>query len=150
MEIKTQAPVKVMYKSLKTTLSNLKQDVGQVPEDLYAEAAKLGLQPSGPQHWVYFDASDDPNKEFTLQMCLPVQGVASSDKYEFQELPEFKHTSTLHNGSWDNFHNTYDQFFKDIFGKGLKPTNQVREVYLTVDMEKPENNVTEIQAGIES
>ena len=148
MEIKTQAPVKVMYTKVKTTLQDIQQYVGKTPMDIKTECDRLGLTTNKVQHWVYYGASMEPNKEFTLQICLEVEGEAKSDKYQFQELPEFKCATTIHNGSWDNFAATYEKFIPTVMSKGHQLTNISREVYLTVDFENPENNVTEIQIGV--
>lgn len=149
MEIKTTTPVKVMYTEVKTTLNEIRKHVITTPMDIMTEAEKLGLKTNQRQHWIYFGANSDYNNEFTLQICLEVEGEATSDKYQFQELPALKHVSTTHNGSWDELADTYEKFFGQIYPQGIKPTNEVREVYLTVDLQNPANNVTEIQVGVE-
>lgn len=149
MNIKTTTPVKVMYLETQTTLKDIRQHVFTTPMDIMNEAEKLGLKTNRLQHWVYFGASGDPDNVFTLQICLEVEGEAESDKYKFQELPALKCVTTEHLGSWENFGETYEPFFKDIYAASLQPTNEVREVYHNVDMETPANNVTEIQVGIQ-
>ena len=149
MEIKTQQPVRVMYGNVTATLNTLKTDVGNVPEDLYTEAGKAGLQPAGPQHWVYIGADENRDTQFSLDMGLPVQGDGTSDKYQVKELPALKCATTIHEGSWDNFAATYEKLIGEVMAKGLKMTNECREVYLNVDMENPEKNITEVQVGIE-
>ncbi|MEZ5018161.1 MAG: GyrI-like domain-containing protein [Flavipsychrobacter sp.] len=148
MEIKMQPPVKVMYTTVKTTLLDMEQYVGKTPMALKEECERLGLTTNGLQHWVYFGASGDPHNEFELQICLEVEGEAPSDKYQFQELPEFKCVTTMHIGSWDNFAATYEKFVPQIGVEGHTLSNVSREVYLTVDFDNPENNRTEIQVGV--
>ena len=149
MEIKTQQAVRVLYATVSTTLAGIKQDTGTIPEDLYAEAAKSGLTPSGPQHWVYIGVTQDIDRPFHLLMGLPVAGEGTSAKYAVKELPEFKCAATIHKGSWDELGKTYAQLFGNIMQQGLKPTGDCREVYLVVDMEHPENNITEVQVGLQ-
>lgn len=148
MEIKTTTPVKVMYTEVKTTLNEIRHYVITTPMNIMAEAEKLGLKTNRKQHWVYFGANADYNNEFTLQICLEVEVEATSDKFQFQELHSLKHVSTIHNGSWDQLGATYEKFFGQIYQQGIKPTNEVREVYQKVDLDNPDANVTEIQVGV--
>ena len=148
MEIKTQAPVKVMYTKVKTTLQDIKQYVGKTPMEIKEECDRLGLTTNKIQHWVYKDVDNNPTKEFDLQISLQVDGEADTDKYQFQELPEFKCVTTIHKGPWEKFAATYEQIFANMQKEGIMPTNESREVYHTVDFDNPENNVTEIQIGV--
>lgn len=149
MEIKMQPPVKVMYTKVTTNLVDMVQYVGKTAMELKAECDKLGITTSNIQHWVYFGANGDPKNEFELHICLEVANEVPSEKYQFQELPTFKCVTTKHLGSWDNFAATYEKFVPQIGQEGHTLTNISREVYLTVDMDNPENNVTEIQVGVE-
>lgn len=148
MDIKTTQPVHVMYKELTTNLKSIRNNTAAAAGNLYAEAEKLGLKVSGPQQWVYYGASGDPDREFKLQICLPVEGEASSADFQFQTLPELKHVHTNHLGAWDDFGDTYNKVFAEVHSSQLQPNNEVREVYLNVDMDNPDANVTEIQVGV--
>lgn len=148
MELKTTPPVKVLYANFTTTLNKIKAYVGTIPEELYTEAAKCGLVPTGPQIWLYTGMTMDMDAEFNLDIALPVSGDAKSDKFEIKELPAFKCATTMHMGSWDNLAVTYEKLIGELMAQGQKMTGVFREVYLNVDFVTVEENLTEVQAGI--
>ena len=149
MEQKTVQQVKVLNASFTTTLNKIKAYVGTIPEELYAEAAKCGLTPAGPQIWQYTGMTVvDMDAEFMLDIALPVNGAGTPEKFEIKELPAFKCATTLHMGPWDNLGNAYQQLMGEITQKRLQPTGIFREVYINVDMVDTAENLTEVQAGI--
>lgn len=149
MELKTVQQVKVLNASFTTTLNKIHAYVGTIPEELYAEAAKCGLTPAGPQIWQYTGMTTmDMDAEFMLDIALPVNGDAKPEKFEIKELPEYKCATILHMGSWDNLGTSYQQLIGETAQKGLQITGIFREVYITVDMVDTAENLTEIQAGI--
>lgn len=148
MELKTVQPVKVLYADFTTTLNKIKAYVGTIPEELYTEAAKCDLVPSGPQIWLYTGMTMDMDAEFNLDIALPVSGDGTSDKFKTKELPEFKCATTMHMGSWDNFAGTYQQLIGEVMAQSHKMTGVFREVYLNVDFVTVEENLTEVQVGI--
>lgn len=148
MEIKTQPPQQVLYGTYTTTLNTIQEHVGTTPLDIYSTAAQHQLLPAGPQQWIYTGMTTDRDAAFTLEIALPVNGTATPDKYNIKELPQFKCAATIHKGSWDNLGSIYEQLIGQILQQGLQMTGIFREMYVVVDMAKPENNVTEVQAGI--
>lgn len=151
MEIKTQAPVKVLSATIRTSLHNIQKDSGNTPERLYEIAGKAGLIPAGGQIWRYMGADGNKETIFTLEMGLPVSGmpVGSTDGFSISETPHFKYISTTHKGSWDNLYETYGRIIAELRTNGLNMTQECREVYTVVDMEQPANNVTEVQIGVQ-
>lgn len=148
MELKTEQPVKILYANFTTTLNKIHAYVGSVPEELYAEAAKSGFTPSGPQIWIYSGMTMDKDAEFNLDIALPVSGNGSSTKYAVKELPDFKCATTMHTGPWENLEATYQQLIGEVMINGLKLSGVFREVYRHVDFVATEENITEVQAGI--
>lgn len=151
MEIKTQAPVKVLSATIRTSLQNIQKDSGNTPERLYEVAGKMGLIPTGGQIWRYMGADGNKETIFTLEMGLPVSGmpVGSTDGFSIGETPGFKYISTIHKGAWDNLYETYGRIIAELRANGLNMTQECREIYTTVDMEQPANNVTEVQIGVQ-
>jgi effector-binding domain-containing protein len=151
MEIKTQAPVQVLSANIKTSLATIQKDTGETPMHLYDVATKAGLVPAGPQIWRYVGADGNKDTIFSLEMALPVSGVAigTSLGYNLSETPSFKYVSTIHHGSWDNLYQTYARIIAELQTNGLTMTDECREVYTVVDMENPANNITEVQMGIQ-
>lgn len=151
MEIKTQAPVKVLSATIQTSLNGIQKDTGSIPEQLYEVAGKAGLIPAGGQIWRYLGADGNRDKVFTLEMGLPVSGmpVGTTNGYSISETPAFKYISTIHKGTWDNLYETYGRVIGELRAAGYNMTEECREVYTVVDMENPANNITEVQIGVQ-
>lgn len=148
MEIKTQQPFKAIYTTRKTTLKTLGESIGHVAQSLFEDAVAAKLLPAGPVYWVYYDMDGNPDKEFDLDVVVPVQGEGKPAKYELKEMPDFKAATTIHNGKWEEFGGTYEQLIGELSSKGHQMTGVCRELYINVDMEHAERNITEIQVGI--
>lgn len=148
MEIKTQQPVKVLFKSVQTTLKSLKESAGDTPDKLYEVAGKSSLVPSGAQCWRYLNADGNPDTVFTLEMGLPVNGSGMPSEFAIKEYPAFKYVSVIHHGTWDTIGQTYDRLIGELKMKGMNMSNECREVYLVVDEADPQNHQTEVQVGV--
>lgn len=148
MKTKIAPAMTVLSFELKTSLQSMDKDVGEIPKEIYQEAAKANLLPSGPQHWVYKWKSSDPNSEFVLKIALPVALFGNSysgKKFKLENLESFKCLSTEHIGTWNNLKETYAKVMDKIKHEGLIPGTTNREVYINCDFENTENNITEIQ-----
>ena len=147
MTIKTHPPVTVLYSSHQTTIQQLSQFIGTVMKDLYMEAVNKSLV-TGPVYWIYHGMDGRPDTIFTLEMALPVQGGFESSKFELKELPAFKALSNVHEGAWEQLSNTYMHMMQFVENNKIPLKDECRELYLNIDFEKPENNITEVQIGI--
>ena len=147
MNIKTHPPLTVLYSTHQTTIPELDQFVGTVMKDLYLEAANNAVV-SGPVYWIYRGMDGKPETVFTLEIALPVQGKFSSSKFSIKELPAFKTVAHVHEGAWELLHATYADMMKHIEANKLPMKDECRELYINIDFQKPENNITEVQVGI--
>lgn len=142
---KIVAPFVALCYMTRTTLNRLAEQGGK-SADLYAEAQRLGLTPSGPSQWLYVGASGDDNQEFELNILLPVQQIGvPSTAFSYKELPTFSCVTYEHRGAWREMPAVYDQLFEQFYRDGYSEGNIVREVYHVVDLEHPEQCVTEVQ-----
>lgn len=137
--------------SERTTLNDLHEVAARETNKFMTEAQRLKLEPTGPLEFIYIDCTNDKNKSFTLVMALPVKEAKSigEGKYSIKNFEALKCVKHTYKGSFSNIYQEYENLFEEIFSKGIKPTNQVREVYhqfTTID--SPEN-ITEIQVGIQ-
>ncbi len=148
MEIKTSPAVTTLFETKQTTLKDLGSFAGIIAAQLYAEAARLQVLPTGPITWRYLGADGKPDTVFTLEILLPINGNVESPQFQTKELPGLKCASTIHYGSWERFPEVYGKFMPEIFAQGRKTTGETRELYLNMDFTNPENNITEIQVGI--
>lgn len=150
--VKKAPPMQVISFGLRTNLKRLKQDVGSIGQDIVKEAVSSGFHPSGPQYWIYTWESLDPLADFNLKIVLPVSTFGLSyqgTQFQLEQLFFFKHVAKTHYGSWENLKDSYGDLMQITLNRGLQPTNQCREVYIHCDFEHPDNNITEIQFGIQ-
>lgn len=148
LAVKDVAPFTALSFSTKTTLRDLNQH-NYVPETLYNEANRLGLNPTGPIQYIYTDATGDPSRVFQLDIALPVdQAKGEPDGFSFTTFRDFHCVSYTHTGSWSEFPELYDNLFAKFRQDAYQGGNFVREVYRVVDVENPANCVTDIQIGL--
>lgn len=150
MQTKHISPKKYFCFMGQTTLNKISAFASPEIDPLMEEAHKLGLEPSGPLEFIYFDATDDKDKPFTLWIALPVKNEipVSNSKYSFKTTDDFKCFSHIHKGDISQVYQVYDKIFAELFSKGVKPTNQIREVYENWESVVSPENITEIQIGI--
>ncbi len=142
---------KYLIYSTETTLPHVNTIAMREVEPLYTVAAQAGLEPQGPLEFIYWNASGDTTKPFTLEIALPINNidVAVPEHYLSETREGFTALAHVHYGDFSNIDPVYKELFNELFAKGEKPTNQIREVYIHwVDLTSAEN-VTEILLGIE-
>jgi len=147
MEIKQVKPTKVFGKEIKTSIKTIWNHVQVLPDAIMNEINLKKLSVEGPQVWIYNGADGNPDTVFDLLIGFPV----AYDKMDtnITALNEFKCATIIHKGDWSKFNVTYNQIIGDVIKNGLQMTGECREVYHQVDFENVENNLTEIQIGIE-
>lgn len=147
MTIKTHPPLTVLYSSHQTTIQQLGQFVGTVMKDLYSDAAANTIV-SGPVYWIYHGMDGKPDTLFTLDIAIPIQGKYGSSRFAIKDLPAFKSLTHIHEGAWEQLHATYAQMMQHIEANKLPLRDECREIYVNIDFQKPENNITEVQLGV--
>lgn len=147
MTTKTHPPLTVLYSTHRTTLNDLGKLIGTVINDLYLEAAgKTAI--CGPAYWIYKGVDGKPDTVFTLEIALPIQGHFTTSRFLIKNLPSFKNVSHIHEGAWEQLHATYAQMMQHVEANKVPINDECREIYINIDFEKPENNITEVQVGI--
>jgi effector-binding domain-containing protein len=150
IQIKNVKPIQFLYYEVTTTMAELGSLVGHVIEDLYADAIQQKLFIGGPAYWNYFNFQG-PDKPFDLEICLPIGKAAPNykGKYQLKVSKPFKCVSFVHEGSWEKFPESYVMLRDHIIDSKFGRTGESREIYVNIDFENPEANLTEIQIGIE-
>ena len=137
------------YNEGTTTLNKIYDYVNPAVEALMQEIEKRGLEPVGSLEFVYLNATGDMDKEFTLQIALPVKEQKPVGKeFHFKQAAPFKCVSYDYKGDVSKMFPTYVMLFQQIAANDLKPTIEVREVYKQWEHLTSPNNITEIQIGI--
>lgn len=149
MTTKRIPAIPVLYFSTKTSLSQLGPLVGSVAQQLYKEAASQDLLPVGPVQWIYTGADGKPDTIFQLEIALPVNKLSDQlSSFQQKELPVFDCACILHEGAWENLSDSYNKIIGEVYASGNKMSGVVREQYIYMDFNQPENNITEILIGI--
>src|SRR5688500_18394714 len=148
MHINTFPPVTVLYSAHQTTMQQLQQ-FGPVMAELYAEAGRKGYI-NGPLHWIYYDMDEQPHGLFTLEIAIPIRKTFRSGKFAIKQLDMFKAITFPHEGPWEQLPGSHAQIMHRLAENNIPISHECREVYLNIDFEHPENNVTEIQIGLEA
>ena len=127
-----------------TTLKDIRNYAHPQTEKLFAEMKRLNLTPIGPIEFVYFGATADVQRPFTLQIGFPVaeKGDCGSE-FQFSEDKEFVAVSHEHKGSLEEINDLYTALFETIYAQNLQPGLEVREVYHQYTAFTDPANVTE-------
>src|SRR5277367_5734612 len=147
--IKEIRPINFLFHRVEVKITDL---VNQVPvaKELFKEAVRLDLHPTGPIHWHYIGFTGVASKSFLLEIGLPVANIANDydGQFHFKRTENFKSVSLLHEGGWDEIPKSYELIMKYIQQHDFQPIGITRELYINADFGDPQANVTEIQMGI--
>lgn len=149
MEVKIVKPITFLFFRVETKVTELKKFLS-VGQDLFKEAVKYNLTITGPVHWHYFGFEGDPEKQFSLEVALPIGEVLEEydGKFHFKRTEAFKCVVAVHEGNWLDIPQRYGDIMKFMDENSLTPIALNREVYVNVDFKHPEANITEIQIGV--
>lgn len=150
MEVRKINPITVLAFTANVTLKDLQQFVRVKARELYTEAVQSSLEIAGPVYWVYYGMDGNPQTEFQLEIAIPVfSGENYKGKFGIKRLEPFKCISSEHSGSWGKLPVTYGNLFSEITEKHFIPSGECREIYKHIDFLQEENNLTEVQVGIQ-
>lgn len=150
MQTKTIQPIHVLYFETRTSFQEIFQYVRVEARKLYQDAVRNDLEITGPVYWVYQGADGRPDTVFTLTIALPVTppSYTIDSPYQLKQLEAFECITEQLYGNWDGLINTYGSLFSEIMSQKLVMSGQSREIYLNMDFENPDRNITEVQIGI--
>jgi hypothetical protein len=148
MNIQTYPPLTVLCSTHQTTMNQLDQ-FGPVVAELYAEAGRKSFI-NGPLHWIYKGMDGNPETVFTLDIAIPVRKAFQSAAFEIKELDMFKAITFPLEGKWEHLCDSHVQIMQTLAHNRIPVTNECREVFLNINFQQPEKNITEIQIGIDA
>ena len=149
MEIKDIKSIPVYFKQVKTTLREIDKYVGNLPALVAEEAVKRGYKIVGPQIWNYIGADGNPDTEFSIDICFPVEQSPIENGAETKILDGFKAACHVLKGPWSELSNAYSTLLAEMGKEGFLPSINCREVYHLCDFNDQNNCITEIQMGIQ-
>ena len=150
MKIETVKPMQVLCFETKTSLKEISQYVRIVVRRLYETAFQNQFEITGPVYWIYEGADGKPDTIFTLTIALPISPASHFDHPEFK----IKSIDTFHcitgqlYGEWSNLGSKYQELIGEVMSQKLVMSGQNREIYIHMDFENPDRNITEVQIGI--
>lgn len=150
METKLVPQQRYFVVETKTTLSKIQTIAPKEAEKLMQEIHALKLEMTGPMEFIYFDCTNDVEKEFSLEIAVPIKenGTKASTGYVIKQHAPFKCISYVHHGDLKEMNLIYEKLFTELWNKSIKQSNQIREVYLKYDGQLSKENITEFQIGI--
>lgn len=142
-------PKLYFYLEGKTTFNEIGDFGAQNINKVFEEAQKAGLEKTGPLEFIYFDATDDKDKEFVLHIALPVKEQKQIPQgFHYRQAKPFKCLKERHKGPISELGEVYDSIFEYVWNHSLKKANEIREVYHSFEHPHSTNNLTEIQVGL--
>jgi effector-binding domain-containing protein len=151
MQSKSIHAMEVLCFETETTLAKIQQYVRVVARRLYAEASKHDLEITGPVYWLYDGADGKPDTIFKLTIALPVtppdQEITDS-AFPIKTLDPFYCLSEQHIGNWMDLGKTYCNLMTAVAEQNLQFSGLAREIYLNMDFQNPDANITEVQLGL--
>jgi effector-binding domain-containing protein len=150
METRTIHPIHVLYFETQTSLKEISQHVRHIAHRLYRDAVKNELEITGPVYWIYDGADGNPETIFTLTIALPVSPapLLASSEFQTKELEKFDCVTDQLYGDWNGLGEAYGKLVSSVLSNQMAMSGQNREIYINMDFENPERNITEIQIGI--
>jgi effector-binding domain-containing protein len=151
MQIKSIHAMEVLCFETETTLEKLQRYVRVVARRLYSEASKLDLEITGPVYWIYDGADGKPDTAFKLSIALPVTPTdreITDSELCIKTLDTFYCLSVHHIGNWMELGKTYCDLMTTVAEKNLQVNGLIREIYLNMDFQNPDANITEVQIGL--
>jgi len=86
---------------------------------------------------------------FKLEIAIPVRKAFNSSKFKIKELDFFKAITFPHEGPWEQLPGSHAQIMECLAEHHIPVTSECREVFLNINFNEPEKNITEIQIGVE-
>lgn len=114
------------------------------------EIKELDLEVTGPAEFIYFGIEDRPDKKFDLLACMPIYArKAGPGHLEYYQSPAFSYVSSDYKGSMNTIGKAWREFVEHVKQDGLTVTDQCREKYNHWISFDSNENITELQIGIQ-
>lgn len=151
MDIKEISPLTIFYYETEATIPSLGNLAQEINPQLMQKVEELGLQIQGSLLYVYYGMDGKPETKFRVQMALPVaESKSDQGNFKFRTTEAFRCATTIHEGAWSKFGDTYEKLIGEIMQGGHQMTQEIREIYHVMQAPESSENQTEIQVGLAS
>ena len=125
---------------------------GPLWEELVGFMAQHGVKPAGSCFTIYHD-TEYRDRDVDVEVCEPRDGsLADHARIKVRQLPSVETmASVIHEGSYDNFDETYSALMNWIEANGYHIAGPAREIYVRAldSTDDPDELVTEVQLPVE-
>ena len=145
-----QVPAKLYYCAAKElTMSEIPEFAEQSLEWLYKSAESLQVLQGEPPEFLYFNASEDPEKPMHMVIGIPARNPCPPEgDFFFMETLPFECISVDYKGVMSGIGQAWVDLVGQVLGEGYLLSNQGREIYREWISPDSEDNVTELQIGV--
>ena len=145
-----QVPTKLFYCAAKElTKSEIPAFTEQSLERLYKSAESLQVLQGDPPEFLYFNASEDPEKSMHMVIGVPARDHCPPEgDFFFMETLPFECISVDYKGAMSGIGQAWVDLVEMVLSEGYLLGNQGREVYREWISPESEDNVTELQIGV--
>ncbi|HET6247468.1 MAG TPA: GyrI-like domain-containing protein [Tepidisphaeraceae bacterium] len=150
--IKTIPSIRVLYRRDRLTIPGVPAHAGPAIDSLMDALRQADVRPAGPVIFVYYGIEADPTQEFDLDVCVPILAeavITSAAPIGCKMLPAFECISAEYVGSMHGIGNAWHQVASAWRASGRPACGESREVYKQWISFDSQENVTELQKGIQ-
>lgn len=140
---------KYFYTATKLTIPQIGEFAGNAIPALITTIRENRINVAGPEVFVYQGMSEDMTKEFDLEIGFMVDaGTKEVGDYKVRDLAPFHCATVIYSGPVTDVGKAYQEIFTQIFAAGMRPTGEVREMYLYWESPESPNNIEVIMVGV--
>lgn len=88
----------------------------------------------------------NPDLEIALPVPAPLGEPANG--FQYQDFPAYGCVQYSFTGPWSDFPALYEVLFPQFYRAGHRHDGRIREVYRVVDLEQPDQCVTDFRLGL--
>ncbi|MHB0878849.1 MAG: GyrI-like domain-containing protein [Anaerolineae bacterium] len=147
MRVQNMRGFTYFYVTKRTTMENIKEDVGDGMGKVMTALAAAGAQMDGPYVFTYIMGGDMSDFEMRIGFPVPAGTQATGDA-EVAVLGEFRCASLIYSGGYQHVTRAWEELMQAMRREGLTPLAESREWYLYAEEPSSPNNVTMIQTAI--
>ena len=145
-----RVPIKLFYCAAKElTKPEIPEFAEQSLQRLYKSAESLQVLRGDPPEFLYFNASEDPDKSMHMVIGVPaLNHCPPEDDFFFMETVPFECISVDYKGAMSGIGQAWVDLVEKVLSEDYLLGNQGREVYREWISPESVDNVTELQIGV--
>jgi effector-binding domain-containing protein len=136
------------YGGTRTNFQNLAAKLHALIPQVKKALLDSHAEPAGSLVLIYHGVTEDPSKEFDLEVGFPIAEKATAGgEFKVREVKDYPCMSVLYTGPLSGISGAFIKLMPAVMGTG-KATDEIREMYLYFEGPESESNVVHISAGM--